>query len=208
MPLEPEVPLDAEFTAKWRDRAALDPLPREVLGVVLDRFIASEGSVGIETLVSLLADRDPAEVRGAIALLDEKDLLLARDGQVLLAYPFSGVPNAFRVVFPDGRERYAWPGCCWPSVSSSVPRCRRPRWARGPAGPFSRCARCDQDRQVTRAGHYRGRRHQVAHVSLSVPRCGPPIIGIIGPRIIPGPIMPGPIIPGGCCCSWRGGVMG
>jgi hypothetical protein len=101
--------LDAEFTAKWRDRAALEPLPREVLGVILDVFIASEGPVGIETVVSRLADRDPAEVRGAVALLDEKDLLLARGGQVLLAYPFSGMPNAFRVVFPDGRERYA---CC------------------------------------------------------------------------------------------------
>jgi hypothetical protein len=127
--------LDAEFTGKWRDRAALDPLAREVLGVVLDGFIASEGSVGIETVVSRLADRDPAKVRGAIALLDEKDLLLARDGQVLLAYPFSGVPNAFRVVFPDGRERYA---CCAIDALGVAPMLGHPVTVR------SRCHHCGE----------------------------------------------------------------
>lgn len=91
--------LDAEFIAKWRDRLALDPLRRSALRAILDRFVAAGGPVKVEEF--------PAEVQAAIARLDEKDLILVEDGQIRVAYPFSGAPTAFVVVLPDGRERYA-----------------------------------------------------------------------------------------------------
>ena len=90
---------DPEFIAKWQDRRAIDPQARSVLRVILDRFIAGGGPVRVSEL--------PAEVHGAIARLDEKDLILVQDGQVTVAYPFSSTPTAFRVVPADGRERYA-----------------------------------------------------------------------------------------------------
>jgi hypothetical protein len=99
--------LDAEFIAKWEDRRAIDALARTVLHMILERFIAEGGPVKVEAVAALFPGPDPAEIYRAIAQLDEKDLILVRDGQVMLAYPFSGTPTAFRVVLPDGRERYA-----------------------------------------------------------------------------------------------------
>jgi len=88
--------LDDEFIAKWQERRAINPRTRSVHRAILKRFIAEGGPVE--------AAEFPAE---AVARLDEKDLILVRDGQVKVAYPFSGTPTAFRVVPPDGRERYA-----------------------------------------------------------------------------------------------------
>jgi len=99
--------LDAEFIAKWQDRKAIDPLARTVLRAILERFIAAGPPVTAEEVAGLLRAREPAEVYKAIARLDEKDLILAQDGQVILAYPFSATPTAFQLVFADGRERYA-----------------------------------------------------------------------------------------------------
>lgn len=99
--------LDAEFIAKWQDRKAIDPLAREVLRAILDRFVVEGGPLGIEALSRHLQGRDPDEIREAVARLDQKDLILARNGKVVLAYPFAGTPTTFRVVLPDGRERYA-----------------------------------------------------------------------------------------------------
>lgn len=98
---------DAEFQGKWQERRALDPLARAVLHAVLERFHAEEGPVKVDEVTALVPGRDPAEVSEAIARLDKKDLILVQDGQVMLAYPFSGTPTAFLVVLPDGRERYA-----------------------------------------------------------------------------------------------------
>ncbi len=91
--------LDTEFLAKWQDRLTIDPEARSVYRAIMDRFIADGGPVGIEEF--------PAEARAAVSRLDEKDLILVRDGQVKVAYPFSSTPTAFRVVPADGRERYA-----------------------------------------------------------------------------------------------------
>jgi hypothetical protein len=99
--------LDAGFLAKWEERRALDPLARTVLRTILDQFVASGGPVSFETVAALLREQDPARLSQAIARLDEKDLILVADEQVTLAYPFSGTPTAFKVVMPDGRERYA-----------------------------------------------------------------------------------------------------
>lgn len=99
--------LDAEFTAKWQERRALDPLTRAVLRGILEGFVAGAGPVEVEAVPALFPEQGPSEVYDAIARLDEKDLILVQDGQVMLAYPFSGTPTAFKVVLPDSRERYA-----------------------------------------------------------------------------------------------------
>ncbi len=91
--------LDAEFLAKWQERREIDPLSRSVLRAILDRFIAEGGPVKVSEF--------PAEARAVIARLDEKDLILVEDGQIRVAYPFSGTRTAFVVVLPDGRQRYA-----------------------------------------------------------------------------------------------------
>lgn len=99
--------LDAEFIAKWEDRRAIDPLAREVLRAVLDRFVVDGGPVEVETLFRHLPGHARRDIDEAIGLLDERDLILVQDGKVMLAYPFAATPTAFRVRLPDGRERYA-----------------------------------------------------------------------------------------------------
>ena len=73
--------LDAAFIAKWQDRQSLDPFDRKVLQAVWERFITAGDPVGVETVVELLAWHDPAEVYEAIARLDEKDLIVVREGR-------------------------------------------------------------------------------------------------------------------------------
>ena len=99
--------LDAEFLAKWQDRRALDPFAWKVLGTVLDRFVATGGPVKVERLAALLPGHDPGEVSAAVARLDEKDLVLVRDRQILLAYPFAGSATPFELRLSDGGKRYA-----------------------------------------------------------------------------------------------------
>ncbi|MBI2155096.1 MAG: alkylmercury lyase family protein [Candidatus Rokubacteria bacterium] len=99
--------LDAEFIAKWRDRKSIDPLAREVLRTILDRFVENGGPLETEAVTRHLPGRSPGEIQEAIARLDQKDLILVQDGKVVLAYPFSAAPTAFRVMLGDGRGRYA-----------------------------------------------------------------------------------------------------
>lgn len=99
--------LDAEFTAKWQDRQAIGEVARKVLGAILNGFVETGGPVPVSALGSQLADQHPDAVAEAIRELDEMDLIMIRDGQVVLAYPFAGTRTAFQVVLPDGRERYA-----------------------------------------------------------------------------------------------------
>lgn len=102
-----ELLLDVDFTAKWRDRQALELLPRMVLRAILNYFVSTGGPVKVETVRTLLPEHDPAEVYLAVEELNKKDMILIQDGQVVLAYPFAGAPTTFTVVLPDGRERYA-----------------------------------------------------------------------------------------------------
>ena len=107
-PVKPaEELLDAEFTAKWRDRQTIGTTSRSVLETILGRFVELGGPVPLEALTPNLADRDPAEIADALRELDEKDMIMLRDGQVVLAYPFAGFTTPFRAVLPDGRERPA-----------------------------------------------------------------------------------------------------
>jgi hypothetical protein len=99
--------LDAEFLAKWQDRQALDPFAWEVLATILGRFVATGGPVTVHGLAALLPGHEPGEVADGVARLDDKDLVLVRDGQILLAYPFAASPTPFTVLIPGGGERYA-----------------------------------------------------------------------------------------------------
>ena len=58
-------------------------------------------------IVQVILTGVDADGEAAVARLEAKDLALARDGQVLLAYPFAGMPTAFSVLLPGGRQRYA-----------------------------------------------------------------------------------------------------
>lgn len=97
-PVRPaEALMDAAFLDRWRDREAIGPAARGALRAVLERLVATGSPVESATLP------DP----GAVDELHARDLLLARDGRVLLAYPLSGVPTPFVVRLADGRERHA-----------------------------------------------------------------------------------------------------
>jgi len=98
--------MDAAFLARWTDREAIGPLARQVLGVILRRLAAGEGALSV---TGLLPDHAPAEVAGAVAELDRRDLVLVEAGAVVLAYPFSARTTAFRLEPADRRPRYA---CC------------------------------------------------------------------------------------------------
>src|SRR5262249_9544512 len=76
--------MDAAFLARWTDREAIGPLARQVLGVILRRLAAGEGALSV---TGLLPDHAPAEVAGAVAELDRRDLVLVEAGAVVLAYP-------------------------------------------------------------------------------------------------------------------------
>src|SRR5216117_806261 len=98
--------MDAAFLARWTNREAIGPLARRALGVIIRRLAAGEGALPV---TDLLPDLAPGEVADAIAELDHHDLVLVEAGAVVLAYPFSARPNAFRLEPADRRPRYA---CC------------------------------------------------------------------------------------------------
>jgi hypothetical protein len=91
--------LDATFVGKWTDRESVSAAARAALGRVLAGFVDTGGPLAGVALGD----------EAILAELDAQDLILLRDGHVLLAYPFSGVPTPFVTVLADGRERHA---CC------------------------------------------------------------------------------------------------
>src|SRR3989442_2106381 len=98
--------MDAAFLAGWTDGEAIGPLARRALGVIIRRLAAGEGALPV---TGLFPDLAPGEVADAIAELDHHDLVLVEAGAVVLAYPFSARPNAFRLEPGDPRPRDA---CC------------------------------------------------------------------------------------------------
>ena len=115
--------MDADFRAKWADRAAISAAARATLGEILDRLLAAGVPIGVETL------GDPA----AVAELDARDLVSVSEGRVVLAYPWSGTPTAFVAVLDDGRERWA---CCAIDALGLAPMLGRPVAVR------TRCHHC------------------------------------------------------------------
>lgn len=92
--------MDSTFVAKWADRGVLSEEARAALREILERLVADGRPVSVAPVGAPVA---------AVNELDGRDLVHVSDGQVVLAYPWSGTPTPFVVVLPDGRERWA---CC------------------------------------------------------------------------------------------------
>ena len=82
---------------------------RGVLQHVLRLLVEHPGPVSREALAQALPDFTAARLDRELTRLDAQDHLFLQDGAVTLAYPFSALPNAFRVRLAGGQERYA---CC------------------------------------------------------------------------------------------------
>src|SRR5262245_52911292 len=99
--------MDAGFEARWAERQAARR--DEVLRRIIRLFLERGGPISPDALAAALPGRSLAQVVDAIRRLDADDLVLLRDGQIELAYPFAAGPNSFEVIFQGGRQRYA---CC------------------------------------------------------------------------------------------------
>lgn len=82
----------------------------ELLRRVFRAFVERAGPVPLSEIAAVFPHEPRGQVFGALAKLDEDDLVRIRDGCVDLAYPFSAAPTSFVVdLGPGGGERYA---CC------------------------------------------------------------------------------------------------
>jgi hypothetical protein len=82
---------------------------RGVLPHVLRLFVEHPGPVSRAALAGAVPGLTPAQFDHELNRLDAQDHLLLQDGAVVLAYPFSGLANAFAIQLANGQERYA---CC------------------------------------------------------------------------------------------------
>lgn len=80
-----------------------------VLPHVLRLLVEGAGPVSRAALAEAVPGLTPARLDRELTRLDAQDHLWLQDGAVVLAYPFSGLPNAFAVRLANGQERYA---CC------------------------------------------------------------------------------------------------
>jgi hypothetical protein len=122
--------MDAEFRARWADRAAVGPAARATLREIHERFVTDGGTIPLATL------RDP----GPVTELDAHDLVYASDGRVVLAYPWSGTPTAFVAELPGGRPRWA---CCAIDALGVAPLVGQPVTVR------ARCHHCEEPIELT-----------------------------------------------------------
>jgi hypothetical protein len=99
--------VDPEMEARWTARRA--DRQTALLQHILRAFIEDGRPVPVEELRRRIGAGAAGSLTDELARLHEQDLLLLADGQIRLAYPFSGVPTAFTVVLPGGQRRYA---CC------------------------------------------------------------------------------------------------
>jgi hypothetical protein len=87
-------------------RSRLTDSERALYFWILRRF-AERGTPTREEL-STEAEQLGLELVPALATLRREDLVhLGGDGEIAVAYPFSGVPTAHRVRFPNGQEAFA-----------------------------------------------------------------------------------------------------
>lgn len=95
-----------DLEGRWRTRRVARELrmSRRILRMFLDRG----GPIPVQDIVSASED-SAGSVHQTLTALDDDDLILIRDGQIDVAYPFSASPTPFVVRLAEGRERYA---CC------------------------------------------------------------------------------------------------
>lgn len=87
-------------------RARLTDPERELYFWILRRFASSGRPTSSE--IRERAAQLQVEVENALATLAREDLVhRGSDGEITVAYPFSGPPTAHRVRFPDGHDAYA-----------------------------------------------------------------------------------------------------
>jgi len=87
-------------------RSSLSDSERALYFWILRRF-AERGRPTREEL-SKEAEQLDLELEPALATFRREDLVhLGGDGEIAVAYPFSGVPTAHRVRFPNGQEAFA-----------------------------------------------------------------------------------------------------
>jgi Alkylmercury lyase len=87
-------------------RARLSAAERKLYTTILRRFATSGRPSGVE--IGEVAGRLGIDAERALATLAREDLLhLDGDGEIAVAYPFSGLPTPHRVRFPNGHETYA-----------------------------------------------------------------------------------------------------
>jgi hypothetical protein len=85
--------------------AGLSAAERTLLLWILRRF-AEEGRPSMELVRAAAADVG-VELDTALETLAREDLVHLRDGEIAVAYPFSGRPTTHRVRFQNGHEAFA-----------------------------------------------------------------------------------------------------
>ncbi len=99
--------VDRDLEARW---AARRQGPQaDVLRWILRAFTERGGPIPASEVEAAFSEWPATAVRGELAALDEKDLIVLADNEIPLAYPFSAAPTPFLVRLADGRERFA---CC------------------------------------------------------------------------------------------------
>ena len=99
--------INPELEARWAARRVVRD--NDVFRAALAVFVEHGGPVRAEDIARRLPGRSRDDVTATLATLDAEDVLLLEQDAVVIAYPFSGVPNDFAVDLGDGRDRYA---CC------------------------------------------------------------------------------------------------
>ena len=99
--------VDARLEARWAERR--QGPQAEVLRWILHAFAERGGPIAVRDVEVAFPEWPAIAVRGEMAALDERDLIVLAEHEISLAYPFSATPTPFEVKFKDGRERFA---CC------------------------------------------------------------------------------------------------
>lgn len=119
----------------------------EDLRLAVYRSFASGATPTIASLAADLRTLQDTVRAGLFTLANQRHVVLARDGEVVMAHPFSSVPLGFSVM---GRQHLWWGGCAWDSfaiphllpdeapvlVATRCPACGTPHaWSVGTSGP-------------------------------------------------------------------------
>ena len=83
--------VDRGLEARWAERR--QGPPAEVLRWILRTFAERGGPIAVREVEAAFPEWPATAVRGELAALDEKDLIVLAEHEIPLAYPFSTTPN-------------------------------------------------------------------------------------------------------------------